>query len=790
MTYTVRPPTPAGWPAGSPAPRSSGAYRLVTDYVTDPRPRRVVVAHPAGAGHGRRPGLKVYVRLRRDGQRQRRRRAEQRRRRRRRRGPGHHGAGQLGPEHRDQRGEPRLRGPAVRRAARRPAVPGRQQRLRRHRQRRAGPAGRRPHAGHDVRRGAGRQRRADRAGGRRPRRPVHARARLRADRAAGDRRRRRVRRAHRSSGPPAATRRPGATYDQRLRPPPPRLPGLSTRRPTGSARRTGCRRTCSRPARTRPSPAPWSRRSPARGGRRSAPATPRAASRSTSAPTARCSPATCTSRSPGCWPPATCATARATVRFLFERQQLADGRFPRNSLLNGKLAPDTGGDQLDETAYPILMAYQAGLAGRPRRCGPTTSGRRRTSSSPTARRSAPSGGRSRAATRRRPSPPRSPGWSRPAGSPTCNGDHAARAGLPGHRRPLPAHRSRAGRSPPPARTRPAATSSGCPRTATRTRRSPTTSATAARPPTSARSSTPGFLELTRLGILPADRPRRAPLAAGRGRDHPARHRRAGPASTATAPTTPGTEDGYGDCYEPDATDCSPYGQAVADRQHRLRPPVAGAERRARRAAAADRRPRRRGPAAARRCSAFSSGIGLVPEQAWENPDLAAVAVRHRPGDRVDRLRRRRAGRLGLAADLGAGAAGAADPEPRAARGRWSSRRSCAQRYQPRPPARAPVDGHRAGRRRHGDHRDRSTSPAPPRPGATVDVASTATDTGGATSVVDGDGRTPTARSRPPCPVAVRHLGDHRRRDHDGRRHRVRAAHGRLRLHHRARPCST
>ena len=29
---------------------------------------------------------------------------------------------------------------------------------------------------------------------------------------------------------------------------------------------------------------------------------------------------------------------------------------PRNSLLNGKAAPDTGGDQLDETSYPILMA--------------------------------------------------------------------------------------------------------------------------------------------------------------------------------------------------------------------------------------------------------------------------------------------------------------------------------------------------------------------------------------------------------------------------------------------------
>ena len=36
---------------------------------------------------------------------------------------------------------------------------------------------------------------------------------------------------------------------------------------------------------------------------------------------------------------------------------------PRNSLLNGQAAPDTGGTQLDETAYPILMALQAGLGG-------------------------------------------------------------------------------------------------------------------------------------------------------------------------------------------------------------------------------------------------------------------------------------------------------------------------------------------------------------------------------------------------------------------------------------------
>ncbi len=54
-------------------------------------------------------------------------------------------------------------------------------------------------------------------------------------------------------------------------------------------------------------------------------------------------------------------TARAATLFLFDKQQLANGSMPRNSLLNGEAAPDTGGTQLDEAAYPILMALQAGL---------------------------------------------------------------------------------------------------------------------------------------------------------------------------------------------------------------------------------------------------------------------------------------------------------------------------------------------------------------------------------------------------------------------------------------------
>jgi glucan 1,4-alpha-glucosidase len=57
------------------------------------------------------------------------------------------------------------------------------------------------------------------------------------------------------------------------------------------------------------------------------------------------------------------ATAQAATLFLFDRQQLPSGAMPRNSLLNGKAAPDTGGTQLDEAAYPILMAYLSGLGG-------------------------------------------------------------------------------------------------------------------------------------------------------------------------------------------------------------------------------------------------------------------------------------------------------------------------------------------------------------------------------------------------------------------------------------------
>jgi glucoamylase len=57
-------------------------------------------------------------------------------------------------------------------------------------------------------------------------------------------------------------------------------------------------------------------------------------------------------------------SARAMVRFLFDRTQQPDGSFPRNSLINGAVAPDTFGlFEIDEDAYPLLMAWQGGFAG-------------------------------------------------------------------------------------------------------------------------------------------------------------------------------------------------------------------------------------------------------------------------------------------------------------------------------------------------------------------------------------------------------------------------------------------
>ena len=50
-----------------------------------------------------------------------------------------------------------------------------------------------------------------------------------------------------------------------------------------------------------------------------------------------------------------------------------------------------------------------------------------------------------------------------------------------------------------------------------------------------------------------------------------------------------------------------------------------------------------------------SGVGLIPEQAWENPDLPASPFGTATGVRVDRVRQRQGRRQRLAADLVGGA---------------------------------------------------------------------------------------------------------------------------------------
>ncbi len=67
-------------------------------------------------------------------------------------------------------------------------------------------------------------------------------------------------------------------------------------------------------------------------------------------------------------------TARDMTRFLFERQQLPDGSMPRNSLTNGKPAPDSFNTQLDECAYPLVMALAVGLTSKRLLQGPHQAG--------------------------------------------------------------------------------------------------------------------------------------------------------------------------------------------------------------------------------------------------------------------------------------------------------------------------------------------------------------------------------------------------------------------------------
>ena len=312
-------------------------------------------------------------------------------------------------------------------------------------------------------------------------------------------------------------------------------------------------------------------------------------------------------------------TARAATLFLFDRQQLPGGAMPRNSLVNGKAAPDTGGNQLDETSYPILMAYLSGLGGdnalwqghvRPAADYLVANG--------------PSTGVER--------------WEEQSGySPSTIAAEIAG---------LTAASVIAARHGDAARARLyAATADDFQRnvkswTVTTTgpdgpryfiRLSKTGDPNAAisyslgngGPTLDQRSVLDGgFQELVRLGELPVTDPDvRASLAVIDSR---------------IAVTTPsgtgyyrygnsaasGSADGYGDCYQPSQDSCAvtgaPWAPTGTGTGHLW--PVLSGERALSDISAGDSRGAR---ALLQAITRFSSGVGLVPEQAWENPDLAA-----------------------------------------------------------------------------------------------------------------------------------------------------------------------
>ena len=118
------------------------------------------------------------------------------------------------------------------------------------------------------------------------------------------------------------------------------------------------------------------------------------------------------------------------------------------------------------------------------------------------------------------------------------------------------------------------------------------------------------------------------------------------------------------------------------------------------------------------------GIGLMPEQAWENPDLAASPFGTDPATAS----------IGFVNGEPAGSASPLtwaqaqqarlilEPRRRPAGGAAGDRPPTGTSG-PRPPGVAAGDRHRAGRRRRTvTTADRRRSPAPPAPGATVDIA--------------------------------------------------------------------
>ena len=314
-------------------------------------------------------------------------------------------------------------------------------------------------------------------------------------------------------------------------------------------------------------------------------------------------------------------SARQMVEFLFDRAQQPDGSFPRDSELDGSVAPDTFGlFEIDEDAYPLLMAWDAGFAGnkslyeqhlRPDADFMVAHG--------------PAYGEDR--------------WEEHiAYSPSTIA--AEIAGLT-----AAAHLAKAAGDPTRALLY-QATADDYQRnvkswTVTDTgpygdhryfiRLAPTGDPNAAETYDLNNGSLSnvdqrsvvdaGFLELTRLGELPAGD---SDVTASLKVDDSILKRQtpSGPGWHRYGVQANGSTDGYGDCYEPDPTDCSPSGAPSYNgvgSGHLW--PILDGERAEQELQTGDR-------GGAERLAAtmdhMSWGIGLMPEQVWEDPNIPAA----------------------------------------------------------------------------------------------------------------------------------------------------------------------
>ena len=314
-------------------------------------------------------------------------------------------------------------------------------------------------------------------------------------------------------------------------------------------------------------------------------------------------------------------SAREMVSFLFDRVQQPDGTFPRDSLVDGEVAPDTYGlYEVDEDAYPLLMAWQAGFAGdkafyaahvRPDADFIVNHG--------------PDYGEDR--------------WEEHMGySPSTIASEIA--GLT-----AAAHLAQQAGDPTRARLY-QATADYYQRnvkswTVTDTgpygdnryfiRLSPTGDPNAAETYNLNNGSLndvdqrsvvdAGFLELTRLGELPADdadvKTSLAVVDSVLERQTPS-----GPGWHRYGVQSSGSTDGYGDCYKPDPTSCSPSGAPSYNgvgSGHLW--PIFDGERAEQQLQSGDRAG---AESLALAMGRMSWGIGLQPEQVWEDPNIPAA----------------------------------------------------------------------------------------------------------------------------------------------------------------------